>query len=105
MLAERLDLEVTLRAARDAGRKLLVPYVTGGMDDAWLTTLQAMADGGADAVEVGIPFSDPVMDGPTIQEASEAALRGGANLPAILTALREVDAGVPLVAMTYVNLV
>jgi tryptophan synthase alpha chain len=101
----RLPLEATLRAARDAGRKLLVPYVTGGMDDTWLTTLRAMADAGADAVEVGIPFSDPVMDGPTIQRTSSAALARGTTPASVLTDLRAVDAGVPLVAMTYYNLV
>ena len=100
-----MSLESTLRANRDRGRKLLVPYVTGGLGDDWTEVVRAFAAAGADAIEVGIPFSDPVMDGPTIQEASEAALRGGANLPAILTALRAIDAGVPLVAMTYVNLV
>jgi tryptophan synthase alpha chain len=99
------ELERHLRAAREAGRKLLVPYVTGGLGDDWIEVVRAFAAAGADAIEVGIPFSDPVMDGPTIQEASEAALAQGANLPGILTALRGVDAGVPLVAMTYVNLV
>jgi tryptophan synthase alpha chain len=98
-------LESHLRARRDAGRKLLVPYVTGGLGTDWPEVVRAFADGGADAIEIGIPFSDPVMDGPTIQEASEAALREGANLGAILDALRGIDAGVPLVVMTYVNLV
>jgi len=97
-------LETHLRDARER-RKLLVPYVTGGLGDDWIEVVRAFAAAGADAIEVGIPFSDPVMDGPTIQEASEAALGQGANLGAILTALRGVDAGVPLVAMTYVNLV
>ena len=104
-MADPLDLEAHLRDRRDSGRKLLVPYVTGGLGDDWLEVVRAYAAAGADAIEVGIPFSDPVMDGPTIQEASEQALAQGANLGAILTALREVDAGVPIVAMTYVNLV
>jgi tryptophan synthase alpha chain len=99
------DLERHLRAQRDAGRKLLVPYVTGGLGADWPEVVRAFADAGADAIEVGIPFSDPVMDGPTIQEASDQALAQGANLGAILDALRDVDAGVPLVVMTYVNLV
>jgi tryptophan synthase alpha chain len=98
-------LETHLRARRDAGRKLLVPYVTGGLGDDWTEVVRAFAAAGADAIEVGIPFSDPVMDGPTIQEASEVALAQGANLGAIITALRDVDAGVPIVVMTYVNLV
>jgi tryptophan synthase alpha chain len=98
-------LEAHLRERREAGRKLLVPYVTGGLGEDWTEVVRAYAAAGADAIEVGIPFSDPVMDGPTIQEASEVALDQGANLPAILTALRDVDAGVPIVVMTYVNLV
>ena len=98
-------LESHLRERRDGGRKLLVPYVTGGLGDQWLDVLRAMGDAGADAVEIGIPFSDPVMDGPTIQEASQRALDLGATPPAILDSLRGVDVGVPLVAMTYYNLV
>jgi tryptophan synthase alpha chain len=98
-------LETHLRQRRDTGRKLLVPYVTGGLGADWTEVVRAFAAAGADAIEVGIPFSDPVMDGPTIQEASEVALDQGANLGAILTALRDVDAGVPIVVMTYVNLV
>lgn len=100
-----IDLEAHLRAARDGGRKLLVPYVTGGLGDDWPEVVGAYAAAGADAIEIGVPFSDPVMDGPTIQEASDAALAQGATLPRILDQLREVDAGVPLVVMTYVNLV
>jgi tryptophan synthase alpha chain len=65
----------------------------------------AIADAGADAIEVGIPFSDPVMDGPTIQAASTRALAGGATPTSIVAALGEVDAGVPLVVMTYYNIV
>ena len=68
-----VGLEARLRARRDAGRKLLVPYVTGGLGSGWLDVVRAIADAGADAIEIGIPFSDPVMDGPTIQEASRSA--------------------------------
>jgi tryptophan synthase alpha chain len=59
---------------------------------------------GADAIEIGIPFSDPVMDGPIIQEASELALRDGASPVTVLDTLRTIDAGVPLAVMTYYNL-
>ena len=97
-------LEAALRAGRDAGRKLLVPYVTGGYGHDWLDVVRAAADAGADAIEVGIPFSDPVMDGPVIQEASEAALRTGATPSGILDALRDADVGVPLAVMTYYNI-
>jgi tryptophan synthase alpha chain len=98
-------VESSLRASRDAGRKLLVTYITGGFGADWVPTLAAMVDAGADLVEVGIPFSDPVMDGPTIQEASVQALAAGATPPDILDALRAVDVPVPMVAMTYYNLV
>ncbi len=104
-----LDLESALRSRRSAGGKCLVPYLTGGLfagaEGDWTDVLRAVAAAGADAVEVGIPFSDPVMDGPVIQEASELALRSGATPPAILDDLAGVDAGVPLAVMTYVNLV
>ncbi|MFI5053483.1 MAG: tryptophan synthase subunit alpha, partial [Acidimicrobiia bacterium] len=69
-----MSLESHLRARRDAGRKLLVPYATGGLGADWLDVVRAEALAGADAIEIGIPFSDPVMDGLTIQEASRRAL-------------------------------
>lgn len=94
-----------LKQKRDAGRKLLVPYITGGLSPDWCEVLRAIADAGADAVEIGLPFSDPVMDGPTIQESSALALEAGATPQSILDDVRGVDAGVPLVAMTYHNLV
>lgn len=98
-------LERHLRERRAGGAKLLVPYVTGGLGPRWTEVLEAMAAAGADAIEVGIPFSDPVMDGPTIQEASQKALELGATPTAILDAVGAVDAGVPLVAMTYYNII
>jgi tryptophan synthase alpha chain len=98
-------LEATLRRARDAGRKLVVPYVTGGLGQRWWEVVAAVAAAGADAVEIGIPFSDPIMDGPTIQEASTRALSAGATPAGLLAELRHLHAGVPLVAMTYYNLV
>ncbi len=82
------ELEKWLRAGRDAGRKLLVAYVTGGMTPDWLEVVQAISAAGADAVEIGIPFSDPMIDGPTIQRASVMALEGGATPVSILASLR-----------------
>jgi tryptophan synthase alpha chain len=98
-------LESALRARRDAGHKLLVPYLTGGMDDQWLITLEALAGSGADAIEVGIPFSDPMIDGATIQEASLRALARGTTPDGILADLSRIDVGVPIVVMTYYNLI
>ncbi|HEX3621211.1 MAG TPA: tryptophan synthase subunit alpha [Acidimicrobiales bacterium] len=97
-------IETALRASRDGGRKLLVPYVTGGLGDDWIRVVEAVAAAGADAIEIGIPFSDPVMDGPVIQEASQRALAGGATPVSILADLARIDAGVPLVVMSYYNI-
>ena len=99
-----VSLEEHLRARRDTGHKLLVPYVTGGLTDDWTDVVRAVAGAGADAIEIGIPFSDPVMDGPTIQDASSRALARGVTPLSILDEITGLDAGVPLVAMTYYNL-
>ena len=100
-----VEVESHLRAVRESGRKILVTYVTGGLGPDWLQVLQAMVSAGADLVEIGIPFSDPVMDGATIQEASSRALALGANPASILDDLARVDVAVPMVAMTYYNVV
>jgi len=100
-----VNLEGHLRAQREAGRKLLVPYVTGGLGSQWLDVVRAVIDSGADAVEIGIPFSDPIMDGRTIQEASQRALDLGATPVSVVEQLAELDAPVPLIVMTYYNLV
>ena len=97
-------IETALRARRDSGGKILVPYITGGLGDDWLEILGAVAAAGADAIEVGIPFSDPVMDGPTIQEANDTSLKSGSSPQTILTALRSADVGIPLIVMTYYNI-
>jgi tryptophan synthase alpha chain len=96
-------LEAHLRSRRSEGRKLLLPYVTGGYRDDWPQLIEAFASAGADAIEVGIPFSDPVIDGPTVQEASAAALAAGTTPASVLDTLAPLDPGVPLVAMTYYN--
>jgi tryptophan synthase alpha chain len=101
----RADLEGSLRAGRAAGRKLLLPYMTGGLGPDWPNVVRAMVSAGADAVEIGLPFSDPVMDGPIIQEASERALALGATAGGILDQVKTIDVDVPLIAMTYYNIV
>lgn len=97
-------LEAALAEARAQGRKIVVPYVTGGLAPTWPETVAAVASAGADAVEVGIPFSDPVMDGPVIQEASRRALEAGASPQGVLAQATRGGPGVPLVAMTYYNI-
>jgi tryptophan synthase alpha chain len=95
-------MEQSFRDQRAAGRKLLVPYITGGLPG-WEDALRAAVAGGADAIEIGIPFSDPVMDGPVIQEASQRALDAGATPVSILQQARELDVDVPLAVMLYYN--
>ncbi len=97
-----MSLEKVLRERRGAGRKLLLPYVTGGLTG-WQDAIRAAAASGADAVEVGIPFSDPVMDGPVIQRASHQALEGGATPVSVVDGIRRLDAGIPIAVMTYYN--
>ncbi|MCW6006493.1 tryptophan synthase subunit alpha [Micromonospora sp. CPCC 205371] len=82
-----------------------MPYLTGGLTDGWVEYLRAFVEAGADAIEVGLPFSDPTLDGPTIQEASDAALARGTTVRSVLADLNGLDLGVPLVASTYYNLV
>jgi tryptophan synthase alpha chain len=96
-------LEARLCALRDAGRKALVPYVVGGLDDDWVDCVRAAIHAGADVVEIGLPFSDPMMDGVVIQRAADRALARGATMSTILDELSALDADVPLVAMTYFN--
>jgi len=96
-------LEEALRARREAGGHAFVPYVTGGYPGVDADLLRSLAEAGADAVEVGIPFSDPVMDGGVIQEASAEALRSGATPRDVLDAIRKADLPVPVAVMTYVN--
>ena len=101
-------LERSLRAARSSGRKLLVPFLTGGYPDpeSFVALLLAVQASGADAVEVGIPFSDPSADGPVIQKASKVALDRGTTVLGILedvAAARGRGLRIPLLFMTYYN--
>jgi tryptophan synthase alpha chain len=98
----------TLAALQAAGRKALIPYITCGDPHADTTpqVMQALATGGADIIELGVPFSDPMADGPVIQKASERALARGIGLPQVLQAVRSFRAGntrTPVVLMGYAN--
>lgn len=97
-------IESALRARIDGGGKCLVPYITGGYPG-WADSVRACAANGADAIEIGIPFSDPVMDGPIIQRASQVALEAGATPVSILQEVRTLDVGIPLAVMCYYNTV
>ena len=101
-MSDRETMEAAFRAKRESGRKLLVPYLTGGFAG-WQDSLRAAVAAGADAIEIGIPFSDPVMDGPVIQQASQRALDDGATPVSILQEVRSLDVQVPLAVMLYYN--
>jgi tryptophan synthase alpha chain len=99
------DLEKELRSRRDRGRKLLIPYLMGGMTADWGECLAAVVAAGADAVEVGIPFSDPMIDGPVIQEAALRALQRDTVPEEVLDGIARAEAPVPIAVMTYYNIV
>ena len=93
---------------RRVGRSLVVPFVTAGFPNASSTVplVRALSEAGADMVEIGMPFSDPLADGPTIQHSSEVALRNGMSVAGALSAVRELrDGGLdtPLILMGYCN--
>jgi len=93
--------------AASEGRAALMPYLMGGFPDlpTSLAIGEACAEGGADLVELGVPFSDPLADGPVIHAAGSAALAAGATLPGVLEVGRELARAVPVVLMCYANLV
>lgn len=100
-------LETTFNRLRDEGRGGMVTYVTSGDPDADTSVkiLVALANGGADVLEVGVPFSDPLADGPVIQRATERALASGMTLRGTLDVVRSVRHAVntPIVLFTYAN--
>jgi tryptophan synthase alpha chain len=97
------DLELALRSRREAGGASFVPYLTGGFPGVDAALLRAVAEAGADAIEVGVPHSDPVMDGGVIQQASSAALDAGATPAGVMATVREAALDIPVALMTYVN--
>lgn len=100
------DLARRLDAARAGGRKLLIPFLTAGHPDlvSSARALAALGGAGADAIELGVPFSDPLADGPVIAAASERALAGGTTLGRALgLAAERPPGGPPLVLFTYLN--
>ncbi|MFO1245754.1 MAG: tryptophan synthase subunit alpha [Ramlibacter sp.] len=98
----------TLQALQTQGRKALIPYVTAGFPFADVTPelMHAMVDAGADIIELGVPFSDPMADGPVIQKAGEKALALGIGTAQVLAMVREFrqrNATTPVVLMGYAN--
>ena len=101
-------IEAAFAAGRAAGRPLVIPFVTAGFPtaDATRPIVEAMAEAGADIVEIGMPFSDPLADGPTIQRSSEVALRNGTTVASTLDVVGELRGNaltIPVVLMGYLN--
>ncbi len=100
-------VEAAFAAARDDGRAALMPYLMGGFPDHETGTAiaTAYADAGADLIELGVPFSDPLADGPVIHAADTAALAAGATLESVLETCAGVGDRVPIALMCYANMV
>jgi tryptophan synthase alpha chain len=100
-------LEETLAAAKAEDRAALIAYLPAGFPtvDGGIEAVKAVLDGGADVVEVGLPHSDPVLDGPVIQTADDIALRGGVRIADVMRTVREAyeATGKPVLVMTYWN--
>ncbi|MFC7503278.1 tryptophan synthase subunit alpha [Nocardioides sp. CPCC 206347] len=97
---------IAFEKARAAGRAALVGYLPAGFPDVdgSIAALKAMVDAGCDVIEIGLPYSDPVMDGPTIQAAAQQALEGGIRTSDVLRTVEAVAAtGTPTLVMTYWN--
>jgi tryptophan synthase alpha chain len=101
-------IDTTMTRLKSEGRKALIPYIMAGFPrlDVTPELMHAMVQAGADIIELGVPFSDPMADGPVIQKAGEAALRLGVGMPQVLEMVRQfrlTDATTPVVLMGYAN--
>lgn len=98
-------VEAVIRSARQEGRAALICYLPAGFPSvsASVELIRALVDNGADVVEVGLPYSDPVMDGPTIQTASQRALAGGTRTADVLRVVAATAARAPTLVMSYWN--
>jgi tryptophan synthase alpha chain len=101
-------IQATFQRLQAQGRKALIPFITAGDPDAALTLplMQALVDAGSDIIELGVPFSDPMADGPTIQRASERALAKGMTMKKVLALVnefRQSNTSTPVVLMGYAN--
>lgn len=101
-------IDITLKHARESGKTVVVPYITVGFPemDTFKDIALCLVRSGVDMLELGIPFSDPLADGPTIQETSFKALNNGVNLASSMEAvseLRSVDDKTPMIFMGYYN--
>ena len=108
MSATKNRIQVAFDTLKQQGRKALIPFITAGDPglDRTVPLMHTLVAGGADVIELGVPFSDPMADGPTIQRASERALKNGMTLRGVLAMVaefRKQDAATPVVLMGYGN--
>ncbi|KAA0888600.1 tryptophan synthase subunit alpha [Pusillimonas sp. ANT_WB101] len=108
MISSNTRLKAAFEATRKAGRTALIPYVTAGYPSLTVTPalMHALAAAGSDVIELGVPFSDPMADGPVIQQSSELAIRGGTGLRQVLDMVaefRQTNHTTPVVLMGYAN--
>jgi tryptophan synthase alpha chain len=101
-------IKTTFEALKAQGKKALIPYITGGdpLKEATVPMMHALVDAGSDIIELGVPFSDPMADGPTIQLACERALEHGTSLRDVLAMVKEfrtTNTETPVVLMGYLN--
>jgi len=101
-------IDTTMASLKSQGRKALIPYLMAGFPEPahTLSLMHALVQGGADIIELGVPFSDPMADGPVIQKAGEAALRHGVGMGEVLAMVRDfraTDTATPIVLMGYAN--
>jgi len=101
-------IEGVLKSLKDQGRKALIPYITAGdpHPDQTVELMHTLVKAGADIIELGVPFSDPMADGPVIQLACERALKHGTSLRQVIGMVREfrkTDSATPVVLMGYLN--
>jgi tryptophan synthase alpha chain len=101
-------IQARFEALRKSGRKALIPYITAGDPSRELTVplLHALVEAGSDVLELGVPFSDPMADGPVVQRSGERALKNGVSLLDaifLVKTFREKDQNTPLVLMGYAN--
>jgi tryptophan synthase alpha chain len=101
------SIETAFAAAKQEGRAALMPYLMGGFPDQETATAVAVAyaEAGADLIELGVPFSDPLADGPTIHAADTAALAAGATLESVLETCAAVGDRIPVALMCYSNMI
>src|SRR5450759_3800339 len=100
-------IQATFEQLAKKRRKALIPFVTAGDPEPGMTVplMHALVEAGADVLELGVPFSDPIADGPVIQRASDRALRAGTNVARVLDIATEIrkQSDIPIILFSYLN--